>query len=384
METTSVSMTQPVVAVLFESEFDSMVELFRGVQDYAEASGVWRAIPLNVGEEDLLGELVEHGNLAGIIGGLVSDRWIESHWLGRMPLVNVENLSLITRAPSVLIDDEEVGKLAAEKLHASGFTHFAYAGLTGNLYTKLRQKGFEQFLETKNETVESAPQGWVTRPLAVWRDWLQSLSRPLAVFCATDYTARRVIQAARLGGLNVPEDVSVVGTGNIYRDSLFSGVPIASVELPYFELGKEAGRQLDQYRLAYKKAPEVIRFSPVRILERASARFDEVDDPVVARALDYMKVRFHEAPSIGRVARETGVSRRLLEQRFKTSLSSTPYKELLSIKMERVCQLLEHTDKRVLEISQLCGFSSQHQLSNSFKRVYGKSPRAYRENLAAS
>ena len=159
-------------------------------------------------------------------------------------------------------------------------------------------------------------------------------------------------------------------------------MPIASVELPYYQLGKEAGRVLDAYRLGYKKIPEVIRFAPLRVLERASARFDQVNDPVVARALDYMRVRFHEGPSIERVARETGVSRRLLEQRFQTSLSSTPYKELLAIKMDRVRQLLEHTDKRVLEISQLCGFSSQHQLSNTFKRIHGKSPRAYREESA--
>ena len=329
----------------------------------------------------MLGELIEHGNLVGMIGGLVSDHWIESHWLGRMPLVNVENLSLITLAPSVLIDDEEVGRIVADKFLESGFSHFAYAGLTGNLYTKLRQQGFETRLEKNGENLEIAPQGWVTRPLAVWRDWLLSLPRPLAVYCATDYTARRVIQAARLGGLEVPQDVSVVGTGNIYRDSLFSGVPIASVELPYFEVGKEAGRVIDQYRLGYKKKPETIRYSPIRILERASARFDQVEDPVVARALDYMRLRYHEAPSVERIARDTGVSRRLLEQRFQSNLSSTPYRELLSIKMERVCQLLEHTDKRVVEISQLCGFSSQHQLSNSFKRIYGKSPRAYREQL---
>ena len=271
MQNPSTGTSQPVVAVLFESEFDSMVELFRGVQAHAETTGVWRAIPLNVGEEELLGELVEHGDLTGLIGGLVSDQWIESHWLGRMPLVNVENLSSITRAPSVLIDDEAIGSMVAEKFLISGFTQFAYAGLTGNLYTKLRQQGFEERVASEGHAVEIAPQGWVTRPLPTWRDWLLAQSRPLAVFCATDYTARRVIQAARLGGLSVPEDVSVVGTGNIYRDSLFSGVPIASVELPYFELGKEAGRVLDQYRLGYKKVPEVIRFSPIRLLERASA-----------------------------------------------------------------------------------------------------------------
>ena len=73
------NMSQPVVAIMFESEFDSMVELFRGVQAYAEMTGIWRPVPLNVGEEDLLGELIEHGNLVGVIGALASDRWIESH-----------------------------------------------------------------------------------------------------------------------------------------------------------------------------------------------------------------------------------------------------------------------------------------------------------------
>ena len=206
-----------------------------------------------------------------------------------------------------------------------------------------------------------------------------SLPEPVAVFCSTDYTARRVIQAARLAGLDVPEEVSVVGVGNIYRDSLFSGVPIASVELPYFEVGKEAGRMLDEFRQGRLKMPEVVRFAPVRVLERASSRFSKVEDATVARALDFMRARFHEAPSISIVAREAGVSRRLLEQKFQASLSSTPYTELLRIKMERACQLLVHTGKKIMEISHLCGFSSQHQFSNCFKRLYGVSPRVYRE-----
>jgi len=381
MAKTSFNLSQPVVAVLFESEFDSMVELFRGIQAYAETMGIWRAIPLIVGEEELLGELVGHGNLAGLIGGLVSDRWIESHWLGRMSLVNIENLSLISRAPSVVVDDEEVGRLVAEKFLLAGFENFAYAGLTGNLFTRLRQNGFASFLGANGKDVVSAPQGWVARPLSIWTEWLLSLPRPIAVFCATDYTARRIIQAAGLANLNVPVEVSVIGVGNIYRDSLFSGVPIASVELPYFEIGKEAGRVLDQYRHGHMKTPEVFKFSPVRILERASSRFSKVEDVTVAKALDVMRARYHESPSIDLISRETGVSRRLLEQKFQLSLSSTPYRELLRIKMDRVCQLLEHTGKKIVEISQLCGFSSQHQFSNCFKRLFGMSPRAYRETL---
>lgn len=355
-----------------------MVELFRGVQAYAEMTGIWRPVPLNVGEEELLNELTEHGNLVGVIGGFASDRWIESHWLARMPLINVENLSTITRAPSVVVDDEEVGRIVARSMVNAGFTNFAYAGLTGSLYTTLRQNGFVKSLEAHENQVILAPNGWVTRPLNIWSEWLRSLPRPIAVFCATDYTARRVIQAARLALLRVPEDISVVGVGNIYRDSLFSGVPIATVELPYFEIGKEAGRQLDDYRHGHLKTPEVTTFPPIRILERASSRFNMIDDVVVARALDLMRARFHEIMTMESISRQLGVSKRLLEQRFSNTLSSSPYRELSRIRMERAKQLLQHSEKKIVDISQLCGFSSQHQFSNSFKRKYGISPRNYR------
>jgi LacI family transcriptional regulator len=372
------NMSQPVVAIMFESEFDSMVELFRGVQAYAEMTGIWRPVPLNVGEEDLLGELIEHGNLVGVIGALASDRWIESHWLGRMPLINVENLSDITKAPSVVVDDEEVGRMVAKSMIGGGFESYAYAGLTGNLYTILRQNGFVEYLITNGKRVTLAPPGWVTRPLGIWSEWLRSLPRPVGIFCATDYTARRVIQAARLVSLRVPEEISVVGVGNIYRDSLYAGVPIASVELPYFEIGKEAGRQLDDLRYGRLKGFRNTKFSPVRLLERVSSRFDMIEDPVVGRTLDLMRTRYHEVLTIDGLAKQLAVSRRGLEQRFHETLSSSPYRELLKIRMERAKHLLEHSEKKVIEISQLCGFSSQHQFSNSFKRICGISPRDYR------
>ena len=47
----SLNLSRPVVVVLFESEFDSMVELYRGVQAYAETTGAWRPIPLNLGKK---------------------------------------------------------------------------------------------------------------------------------------------------------------------------------------------------------------------------------------------------------------------------------------------------------------------------------------------
>jgi LacI family transcriptional regulator len=371
----------PVVAILFESEIDSMVELYRGVQAYALTHGVWTAIPLSPGEEAVLVELVEHGNLVGLIGGFVSDRWIESHWTGRMPLVNIDNLSDISSVPSVVVDDKAVGALVARRFAEAGFKHLAFAGLTGNLFTELRYQGFEEALTGSVDSFHCAPKGWVTQSTRGWSAWLQDLPKPIGILCASDFLARRLLLACRLAGIRVPDTVSLVGVGNVYRDSLFSGIPLSTVELPYYDIGFRAGQVLDGFRKGEVKAGFTETFSPVRLLERASSRFDRFEDRLVTRALERMRARLHEAFSIEMLARELGVSRRLLEQRFRAALGSSPYVELSSLRMSLAKQLLLNSSRKIVEISQQCGFSSQHQFSNSFKRLEGMSPRAYREKM---
>ena len=369
----------PVVAVLFESEFDSMVELYRGVQAYAATHGAWSAIPLNAGEESVLVELVEHGNLVGLIGGFVSDRWIKSHWTGRMPLVNIDNLSEIRSVPSVVVDDKRIGELVAERFLEVGFRHVAFAGLTGNLYTELRLEGFEKTVTEGIDTFACAPKGWVTQSTQGWGAWLMDLPKPVAVFCSSDFVARRLLLACRISGIRVPDAVSLVGVGNVYRDSLFSGMPITSVELPHYDIGFTAGKTLDGFRNGFIKPSFIERYPPVRLLERSSSRFDRTGDVLVSRALEWMRARIHEKVSVKEMIRELGVSRRSLEQRFRSAMRSSPYSEMIKMRMQLAEELLAHTNRTVLDISQQCGFSSQHQFSSSFKREKGIPPREFRE-----
>lgn len=63
--------------------------------------------------------------------------------------------------------------------------------------------------------------------------------RPTAVFCATDKHAIGAVRAVTEAGLRVPEDISVVGFDDIEeaRDAV---VPLSTVHVPYFEIGKMA------------------------------------------------------------------------------------------------------------------------------------------------
>ena len=81
--------------------------------------------------------------------------------------------------------------------------------------------------------------------------------RPTAVFAATDESAAGVIEAARLQGLRVPEDVSVVGFDDTSVARLLSP-PLTTVRQPLREMGQvalrtalrlAAGEQLDSHHV---------------------------------------------------------------------------------------------------------------------------------------
>jgi LacI family transcriptional regulator len=63
--------------------------------------------------------------------------------------------------------------------------------------------------------------------------------RPTAVFAATDGTAAGVIEAARVRGLRVPEDLSVVGFDDTSIARLLSP-PLTTIRQPLREMGQLA------------------------------------------------------------------------------------------------------------------------------------------------
>jgi hypothetical protein len=64
-------------------------------------------------------------------------------------------------------------------------------------------------------------------------------SRPTAVFCDTDRVALWFMEAVGDHGLSVPDDISVIGFDNI-PESETAPVPLSTVRVPYYEIGKTA------------------------------------------------------------------------------------------------------------------------------------------------
>lgn len=79
---------------------------------------------------------------------------------------------------------------------------------------------------------------------------------PTAVFCANDTIAIGALQTAHEAGLQVPQDISIVGLDDIYAAAT-TMPPLTTVEKPKYEIGKQAARfLLDRI---YDRGPDVPR-----------------------------------------------------------------------------------------------------------------------------
>ncbi len=97
-----------------------------------------------------------------------------------------------------------------------------------------------------------------------------------AVFGLNDVVAMNAVQAARRLGLRVPEDISVVGFGDIFHTS--TETPMTNLYVDRTGLGASAARTL-LARLASPGLPPQRTVLPVRFMVRASTA------PVTSRAL---------------------------------------------------------------------------------------------------
>ncbi len=166
------------------------------------------------------------------------------------PFVLLDRCLEVPWADYVTFDDVEGGFLAAKALIEAGRKKIAHlTGPAAMLVTQDRLAGFKLALKTAGlpenpewvihaERFEDQPAGLVCA-----RKLFDLPNRPDAVFCADDYLALGVLQAAAEHGLSVPQNLAVIG----YNDLLFcpwTAVPLASVHLDTAELGRQAAELL--------------------------------------------------------------------------------------------------------------------------------------------
>lgn len=97
-------------------------------------------------------------------------------------------------------------------------------------------------------------------------------------------------------------------------------------------------------------------------------------DTLVLYALEKLHNGYSKDWTIESLAKETGVSRASLANRFKDVLGIPPMEYLAKLRMEKAKQLFQKGNMGLEEIAQNVGYASAFSFSKAYKRIFGNSP----------
>jgi LacI family transcriptional regulator len=324
-----------------------------------------------------------------------------------IPIVFASYLHKDIRGGSrIVTDDQAIGRMGAEHLLERGFRHFAFVGYDGMYWSRQREDSFVQAIAGAGRTCSVFQQAPDLR-LRAWRneqkvlaDWLHGLARPLGLMACNDDRARQAADACARAGLDVPEDVAVLGVDNDEFVCNLSNPSTSSIALGLEDAGYQAAAALDQLMRAGtrtrtdKHGPArtaatvgdrvgpCLSVRPIAVVTRRSTDISIIEDPLVAQAVRFIRTNCRRPIQIADVLREVAISRRSLLDRFKRALGCTVHQYIKRARVAQIEELLLGTADPVDRIAGILGFPSAEHVALYFRSVTGMNPRAFRTQCA--
>ena len=373
----------PKVILLIESSRASGRSLLRGVADYARHCGPW-AFYWEPGGLEKVWPKLKTLDADGII--LRDVEKVEEVLFHNIPaIVFGHSKEEIPGLVNVCTDDEIVGRMAAEHLLNSGFRQFAYCGFKDKPWALHRH---EAFLKRLGETNQKAEAYWASTKAAEkdWRQeqralarWLKSLPKPVGLMACNDDFGRNVIEASKLAGLQVPEEVAVIGADDDELVCELSDPPMSSVGINFERAGYECAHLLD--RLMRGKPVNEMRVvaRSTHVAARQSTDIMTVQDPHLAQAIRFIHDHGREPLQVGDAVKAAGLSRRVLEKRFRRTLGRSVLSEIRRVRVDLICRMLAETNQPISEIAAGLGYDGIDHVARYFRREKQMSPLAYRK-----
>lgn len=106
--------------------------------------------------------------------------------------------------------------------------------------------------------------------------------------------------------------------------------------------------------------------------------FAGLRDPHVGRALNLLHARSAEPWTLDRLAREAGLSRSSLAERFARLVGQPPMQYLARWRMQLAAGALENGARQVAQVAAEVGYESEAAFSRAFHKLVGMPPAAWR------
>lgn len=198
----------------------------------------------------------------------------------KTPYVLIDRILPGLSANFVGVDDEAVGMLATKHLIDIGCKRIAHIRGPETTPGIRRVEGYKRALtqsgmKVNEDYIIAEPKGDVEtrqRGAEAMRRLLNLKARPDGVFCFNDPLAMGAMNYALDQGMKIPEDVAIIGCGNLHYDDALS-VPLSSINQHSRQIGREAARiALGILNSKIPPKPESVILQPELIARRSTQR----------------------------------------------------------------------------------------------------------------
>jgi LacI family transcriptional regulator len=194
----------------------------------------------------------------------------------KVPFILIDRPIAGVQASFVGADNQAIGQLATAHLIEQGCTRIAHLRGPGIGIATRRMQGYRSALAKAGlrffpgYVVDAGYQDETGHE--AMRKLLCKKPAPDGVFCYNDPVAIGAMRAISEAGLRVPEDIAVVGAGNVHYSD-FLAVPLTTVDQGTFEIGKRAANLLLE-RIASKRAlrPRQVLIVPKLVMRQSTRR----------------------------------------------------------------------------------------------------------------
>lgn len=389
------------VEVFLDPSTGAMRETLQGIQRYMKLYGPQELHlvrgDVNVFREDIARKQRGRPAVSGILANIFNAEAEKIVMETTIPTVLIdpsphclEVSHPLFRTPSVMLDHEKVGNMAAEFFLNMKMPHYAFVPSKPDTdWSQTRFAFFSKKITAAGHEIHvfpaaTAPNASETRKLA---QWLQKLPKPIALLAPSDMTGRRVLRICHDAKIVVPYEIAVLGIGNDIAMCESCFPPLSSIAVHHQRAGFAAAELLDQLMNKVPLSSKAVTYDPVEVVTRDSTNLPTdmrksqsgQSGSYVIRALEFIRINNGCMIQVEDVAKHVGVSRQWLEKQFKLDLGHSLHDEIRRHKMSRIRSLLRETDLSINAIAEMSGFENANHLRIIFKKEFGVTMTEYRQ-----
>ena len=105
---------------------------------------------------------------------------------------------------------------------------------------------------------------------------------------------------------------------------------------------------------------------------------DGLPSYLLNQAVDYIHAHLDRSIKLTDIAKLLGISQYHFCRQFKLSTGIAPYRYVIAQRLDKAKQLIKQSKLPLANIALECGFSSQSQMTQHFRKCVGVTPKAYR------